>query len=185
MGIGGFVLNLVPGYRRRVERERERRLTILPGMARISGRVFDALTKETVANAEVSIHADDWRRASTTTDRFGAYAFPNIAEGTYDLKAKGGPGYVGRDCGARRTVHIEVGQVLSNIDLQVTRGCSVVGRVVYEDGTPAACAEIETAPRLVFWKSFLSEKDGSFVIEGFPPDKRCISWPASAGSRVV
>ena len=121
------------------------------GTATISGRVLAADTGRPVKRARVSITgaaAGGGRGGGgATTDDQGRYAVAELAAGAYTVTASKS-GFVDASYGQRRPlqpgtpVQLTDGQAASNIDLRLTRGGVITGRLVDEDGEALARALI-------------------------------------------
>lgn len=113
-----------------------------PGTSAISGRVTDARSGERLAGVGLTITAMDRReqeRISSKPD--GTYSVDQIAAGRYRLVAEK-PGYVPSALGANRydssgtLVEISAGHRTEDIDMALSPGAIVRGRITDEDGRP-------------------------------------------------
>jgi hypothetical protein len=119
---------------------------VLPqGTSSIAGRVLTADTGRPVKRARVVVAGGGRGGRSTTTDDQGRYVVQGIAAGNYTVSASRA-GFVDAVFGQRRPlqpgtpVAIADGQAIANVDLRLTRGGVVTGRVLDEDGEALARA---------------------------------------------
>lgn len=133
------------GQRQGVARDRAQ----LPrGTATISGRVVAADTGRPIKRARVAITgASAGGRAGSTamTDDQGRFSVAELAAGSYSVSASRS-GFVDAVYGQRRPlqpgtpIQLADGQAATNIDLRLTRGGVITGRVMDEDGEALARA---------------------------------------------
>src|SRR3982751_2649087 len=117
------------------------------GTGVLSGRLLTADTGRPVKRARIAVtgNAAGGGRggASTTTDEQGRYSLGGLAAGSYNVAASKG-GFVDAIYGQRRPmqpgtpVQLGDGQAIANVDLRLTRGGVITGRVVDEDGEALA-----------------------------------------------
>jgi hypothetical protein len=156
----------------------------------ITGTVTDAVTGAPIANASIG---EGWklRRAVRTG-----------ADGRYELRGHGAPGYADLHCtaagharaAARHPVHEKA---TTGIDFALAPGVAVVGQVVDPAGAPVAgayVAAIGLGFESVPWHAARTDANGAFRCDGFPRGRvgvllvRCAGWasltyhlPAPAG----
>jgi hypothetical protein len=178
--------------------------TLSEGTSAITGQVIDAVTGAAIAGARVRLTAMTRRsdeeiaasndpsqfatrarapQAEATTDQAGRYEFSDIAAGLYLLGAQsrgylmalyGSPG--GPSQRALSPVALEAGEHLNRIDLALTPGGSVRGRVVDEAGRPLGDARViavtsqDAGVRMypVLAAPTPTDDDGRYTIEGVP-----------------
>jgi hypothetical protein len=127
-------------------------LPILPGDLSIAGRVVEQGTDQGLAGAVVALASVDRARALVTfTDQAGRYAFTHIAAGAYRVIASH-PGYVNTEFGLKPgqtdqtprsgVITLERDVARLNVDLLLTRGVTVTGRVTRHDGRPVPDATV-------------------------------------------
>jgi protocatechuate 3,4-dioxygenase beta subunit len=99
--------------------------------------------RQPVRRARVTINSSDGAIVkSTTTDDAGRYTFGSLPANRYSVAATKG-GYVRMTYGAKRAdrpgtpVTLGEGQQLKNLDMTLTRGAVITGRVLDETGQPA------------------------------------------------
>jgi len=142
--------------------------------APIAGRVVDAAGKP-VANARVVATSAsepfpvvDPRRDGVVTGADGAFAFPTLSAGTWRLTASD-PGH-----GPATSPPLVVDGVhpRTGVELVVTDGGVVRGKVVDTNGRPVEAAEVRVVARgHVDWRArrqALTGNDGAFEIRGLP-----------------
>ena len=119
---------------------------VLPqGTSSIAGRVLTADTGRPVKRARVVVAGGGRGGRTTTTDDQGRYVVQGIAAGNYNVSASRA-GFVDAVFGQRRPlqpgtpVSVADGQAIANVDLRLTRGGVVTGRVLDEDGEALARA---------------------------------------------
>ena len=137
------------GGRGRGQRQVARDRAVLPkGSSSISGRVVAADTGRPIKRARVtmiSVTPGGRGGDSASTDDQGRYTFTGLAAGTYNITASKG-GFVDAIYGQRRPlqpgtpVQLAEGHAAASIDLRLTRGGVITGRIVDEDGEPLARA---------------------------------------------
>jgi hypothetical protein len=174
----------------------------------VTGQVLDAVTREPVVNAEVVLipPPERFREAplqtrtiTVRTDERGRFVFANVMSDSYTVEASG-DGYVSRMAGAP-TVKVQVspGSVVEAIELALSRGGDVSGRVLGPDGRPVSGAMVFTQRRVVISRRidaaapsvppeirFISlvprvqaAADGKFVFEGLAPGEYFLRVTAS------
>ena len=119
------------------------------GTSTITGRVLTADSGRPVKRARVFVSgavAGGGRGGNTTTtDDQGRYSIASLAAGNYTVTASKA-GFVDAIYGQRRPlqpgtpVEVAEGQAVASIDLRLTRGGVITGRVADEDGEPLARA---------------------------------------------
>ena len=119
-----------------------------PGTAVISGTVRGAGDDKPIARARVVATADvlDEPRA-TITNSDGTYSFTDLPAGAYIVSATR-TGFAAQAYGQARVITgtpitVATGQHVANIDLSLTPGAVIVGRILDEDGSPFAGAVVE------------------------------------------
>jgi hypothetical protein len=114
----------------------------------IEGRVVAAATGAPIRRVEVSATTDagDFRRTLTDTD--GRYRIGDLPPGRY-LLAFARAGFASLDLGQRgpftlgREVGVGEGEAIRGVDVRLTPGAAIVGRVVDEGGEPVGRALVE------------------------------------------
>ena len=126
---------------------RDRQTQTRAGTSSIAGRVLAADTGRPVKRAQVFVTGGGGGRGGrgATTDERGAYAVTGLTAGTYTITASKN-GFVDAVYGQRRPlqpgipIEINDNQQAANVDLRLTRGGVVTGRVLDEDGEALARA---------------------------------------------
>ena len=162
------------------------------GTAAIEGRVLTADTGRPVKRARVAVSGGGRGGRTATTDDQGRYRIAELAAGSYTVAAAK-TGFVDAVFGQRRPlqpgtpVQLTDGQAATNIDLRLTRGGVVTGRVVDEDGEALARALV-TVQRYQYVRgerqltpagSDQTDDRGQYRVFGLPPGDYYVS--ASAG----
>lgn len=120
---------------------------------KIRGVVVDARDRP-VVGATVYIEADGSDPEFTEAD--GAFAFVGLAPGSYDV----------RSLEVRASAVIGPDAPVATVRLAVPgEAGSIGGRIIYDDGTPAAWAAV----RACYVATAMADGDGRFVIDGLPP----------------
>ena len=132
------------GQRQEIARDRAQ----LPqGTASVAGRVITADSGRPIKRARVSISGGGRGGRSATTDDQGRYRVDQLAAGNYTISASKS-GFVDSVFGQRRPlqpgtpVTLADGEASANIDLRLTRGGVITGRIGDEDGEPLSRALI-------------------------------------------
>lgn len=123
--------------------------TPVVGTSSLAGRVVaDDSTGQPIRRARVTITSIDAGVIRTaTTDDAGRYSFGSLPASRYTLSVNK-PGYVRMTYGAKRAdrpgtpVTVGEGQQLTGLDMALTRGGVITGRVLDETGQPAFGASI-------------------------------------------
>jgi protocatechuate 3,4-dioxygenase beta subunit len=123
--------------------------------ASIRGRITDKVSGEPIARAIVSASLADGRSRATATltDADGRYSFPTLVPGRYFIRAEPPPfraTYVGasytRTTSSTEILTLKTGDEVTSIDIALSRGYAIIGRVVDVDGEPAARVRIVARP---------------------------------------
>jgi hypothetical protein len=130
----------------------QQQTTLPSGNSRISGVVVSADTGAPLPGARVSLEANNLPSSMAriaTADVNGAFDFPNIAAGTYGLKASKG-GYLAKVSSRFRIagdhpVTVADGQTADSVTLQLYRGGVITGRIADEFGDPIAQVRVYVA----------------------------------------
>ncbi len=113
------------------------------GTSAISGRVLTADTGRPVKRARLTVSGGGRGGRTVTTDDQGRYQITELAAGNYTVTASKS-GFVDAMFGQRRPlqpgtqVQLADGQTVADIDLRLTRGGVITGRVADEHGEPLA-----------------------------------------------
>jgi hypothetical protein len=156
-------LDLVPGQQHHLEIDLE------PGKV-LRGRVLDAHTSIPIADAEVS---DSWTfRRAVRSDGLGCFELPGLPDQDFVMCQVRAPGYAS----AARNVGRKLDEA---VEFRLTRGGSVIGRIVDEAGLPvcdvyaAVCASYQDATGygLCDLIPAIVAIDGRFHASGLRPDQ--------------
>ena len=142
-----------------IDHQRDARALI--GSALITGVVMsDEATPQPLRRATVTLMSTDAPVVKTVfTDAAGRFAVPELPAGRYSLSATKG-GYVRMSYGARRhdrpgtPVNLHEGQQLAGLSLRLPRGGVIAGRILDENGGPAASVQV----RLLQYRMQLGER---------------------------
>ncbi len=144
------------------------------GTGAISGRVMDAQSGEPLANVMVSLTAPRVQGGSlSTSDVDGYYHFDRLAEHDYHITVFD-PLYVRACHGATDAAQMICGAVTvsrdqhrTGIDLRVTPGAIIRGRVVDENGRAVGGAVVQASnASSVFGSGTQAKPDGTFELQG-------------------
>jgi hypothetical protein len=167
------------------------------GTAAIAGRVTAAETGRPLKRSRV-LASGGGRQFSALTDAEGRYRVPALPAGTYTITATR-TGYVDAVFGQRRPlspgtpIPVADGQQVGDVNLRLTRGGVLAGRVVDEDGQPLALAII-TAHRQQYVRgekqltpigTDRSDDRGEYRIFGLPPGEYFVSATIGGIDRLV
>jgi protocatechuate 3,4-dioxygenase beta subunit len=169
------------------------------GTAVVTGRIVAADTGRPIKRARVTVAGGPGRRArATTTDDQGRYQVTELSPGNYTITASR-TGFVDGIYGQRRALQpgtpLEVadGQQLTGIDLRLTRGGVITGRVLDEDGEPLARALV-TVQRYQYIRGERqltpaggdqSDDRGVYRMFGLPPGEYYVSADAASLFQVL
>jgi protocatechuate 3,4-dioxygenase beta subunit len=166
------------------------------GTAVIGGRVLAADTGRPVKHARVTVSGGGGgfgrQSRSTSTDEQGRYQIADLVGGSYTIMASRS-GFVNAIYGQRRPLHpgtpvdLADGQQLSGIDIRITRGGVITGRIVDEDGEPIARGLVTVQRyqyvngqrQLVAAGGDQSDDRGVYRVFGLPPGDYFVSGNAS------
>lgn len=115
--------------------------------ARISGSVTNAVTGVPIGRARVVATMDGHPPYAAITGADGKYTITDVQPGTYSLSVSR-TGYVSQEYGQRRQlagtpVTLVGGQQATGIDFALASAYSISGRILDEDGSPFAGAEVQ------------------------------------------
>ena len=159
------------------------------GTARIRGRVTDDHGLPLRRAAVVAVGRESRRPRTALTDPDGRFELTDLPGGTYEVRASKG-GYVAQVFGQRgsrgqgRPIDLGNGQVIEKIELTLSRGGVVTGRVVDEFGEPMADASVTAVryttiggrKRLVpAGRTAQTDDLGQFRVFGLPPGEYYVS----------
>ena len=115
--------------------------------ARISGAVTDAVTGAPVSRARVVAAMDGHSPYVTITGADGKYSIRDVQPGTYSISVSR-TGFVSQEHGQRRQLAgtpfvVAAGQQATGIDFALVSAYAISGRILDEDGSPFAGAEVQ------------------------------------------
>jgi Carboxypeptidase regulatory-like domain len=164
------------------------RATVPAGTSIIAGRVLTADTGRPVKRARVIVSGAGRGGRSATTDDQGRFRVIGLSAGAYTVTASKN-GFVDAVFGQRRPlqpgtpVQLADAQEASNVELRLTRGGVITGRVSDEDGEPLARA-IVTVQRYQYNRgerqltsagSDRTDDRGQYRVFGLPPGDYYVS----------
>jgi RNA polymerase sigma factor (sigma-70 family) len=146
--------------------------------SRITGRVVNGDGRDPLPGAEVWANAQQMtgRQLQTTAGPDGSFAFSDLEPGTYLLAGRSGP-FIGRRPGQ---LNLTLAQVVSDVELQLSRGRTVTGTVHTREGAPAPDVPVTLAAG-----AFLAVRTnarGEFEIPGLPSNTFELRASAPQGS---
>lgn len=172
------------------------------GTSSISGRVLAADSGRPIKRARISVAgtAAAGGRGGTTavTDYQGRYSVSTLAAGNYTVSASKS-GFVDAIYGQRRPLQpgipVQLGdaQAIANIDLRLTRGGVITGRIADEDGEPLARALV-TVQRYSYQGGQRqlqpvggdqTDDRGQYRVFGLPPGEYFISASAAGLEQII
>jgi protocatechuate 3,4-dioxygenase beta subunit len=109
------------------------------GTGSLAGRVLTADTGRPVKRARITASAGGRQSRTTSTDDQGRFQIASLPAGSYTVTAFKN-GFVNGTYGQRRPlqpgtpVELAEGRAIGNLDLRLTRGAVITGRVLDEDG---------------------------------------------------
>jgi hypothetical protein len=158
------------------------------GSAVIAGRVLTADTGRPVKRARVVVAGGGRGGRTATTDDQGRYRIEELGAGNYMVTASK-TGFVDSVFGQRRPLQpgtpvvVAEAQAIANIDLRLTRGGVITGRLMDEDGEPLARAIVTVQRyRYVSGERQLTpagadqtDDRGQYRVFGLPPGEYFVS----------
>jgi protocatechuate 3,4-dioxygenase beta subunit len=139
----------------------------LPEIFTLFGRVLDQKTGEPVQDAEVlakDVGRVDKRRRPVTTDGDGRFEVTGLEAGAYQLRVRSSAYLEHTSHEVRVSSDSDI--VTEELEIDLEPGLRLAGRVVAEDGTPVAEAEVEVKGVQLLEKSGLTDESGRFLLEG-------------------
>jgi LPXTG-motif cell wall-anchored protein len=133
--------------------------------------------------AGVTITASDGVDTVTAvTDEDGAYTFPRLPAGEYEITMTTPDGYVASGP-ATRTENLTTTD-LGNVDFELARLGSISGEVRTDDGAPVAGVIITVESDEVSHE-LTTDADGGYVIADLPPDSYDLTITAPEGRTII
>jgi hypothetical protein len=174
------------------------RAAIPQGTASIAGRVLTADTGRPVKRARVVVSGGGRGGRSAATDDQGRYAVTGLPAGNYTITASRA-GFVDAIFGQRRPlqpgapVPVTDGAAVTSVDLRLTRGGVITGRVLDEDGEPLARALV-TVQRYQYVRGERqltpaggdqTDDRGQYRVFGLPPGEYYVSASAASLGELI
>lgn len=125
--------------------------------------------------------------AQTTTDADGRYRLSDLAAGNYAVQPRA-PAYIASGnnsfFGAQKSVKLEAGETVNDVDFTLVRGGVITGRVIDAEGKPLISEQIRLSPAdenkytgslgaLAF--RFRTDDRGIYRLYGVPPGRYVVS----------
>lgn len=161
------------------------------GSAVVSGHVVLDRTLEPMADTRVFLNRQDSsappRVTIATTTASGEFTFAGVAPGTYLLGMNKLGFFPAPDVG-HRTVTVAAGEALRGVDLMMSAGAALAGRIVDAAGRPqanvsVAAIQVEPGGRLVPGvDTSRTTAAGEFQVQSLPPGEYVIVANASTRS---
>ena len=175
----------------------QRDVAVATGTGVIAGRVVVADTGRPVKRARVTVAGGGRPRAATTDDQ-GRFRITALPPGTYSVTATK-TGFVDGVFGQRRAlrtgtpIELADAQQRADVDLKLSRGGVITGRVLDEDGEPLARAMVTVLrqqyrggeKQLTPSGADQSDDRGQFRIFGLPPGDYFVSARAGGVEQIV
>ena len=168
------------------------------GTASVAGRVLAADTGRPVKRARLMVAAAGRGGRSVSTDDQGRYRVGELAAGNYTVTASKA-GFVDGVFGQRRPLQpgtplqLADGQAAVDVDVRLTRGGVITGRVVDEDGEPLARGMV-TVQRYQYVRGERqlqpvggdqTDDRGQYRVFGLPPGDYYVSATASGLGQAI
>ncbi len=132
---------------------------------------------------DVTITVDDGVDTVTTvTDEDGAYTFPRLPAGEYEITITAPDGYI-TSGPATRTENLTTSD-LTNVDFELARLGSISGEVRADDGAPVAGVIITVETDEVS-QELTTDADGGYAIADLPPDSYDLTITAPEGRTII
>ena len=153
----------------------------VPKLARIEGKVVDRATRQPVREFNVSTQSQQQGgrpsgKGTQVQAEDGAYVLENVAPGTLDVVVTA-PGYV---LGTVSNVVVAEGKTVSNVDVQLDRGATIVGRVTAGGTgladvlvTPSTTPGQRTPPGN---RSTRTDANGDYTLQGVAAGERAVDF---------
>jgi hypothetical protein len=149
----------------------------------ISGTVTDSQTGEPVQNVQIFLAASDNTlliARACITDSLGRYRLTGLESKTVNLRVIA-RGYISE---TRQNVDVIQGRKTEGIDFALSKGKSVSGTVISEDGSPIAGATVSSTDSTSYAIT-TTDSEGKFKLEGLSGGKVAIAARASGYSLLV
>jgi uncharacterized GH25 family protein len=143
----------------------------------VSGRLYDSATDAGISGQTLYASPKaipDASRMETLTDASGRYEFVELREGNYEIWYRDIDGYSSKSSWQdTKKVAVSFERPLTGIDFPISKGITISGRVIQEDGKPVGNTRVTgTADRGDISDSQNAQKNGTFTLYGFKADSR-------------
>ncbi len=141
------------------------KLIVTPG-AIVAGRVYEKGSGTGIAGAEVYVGGKQ-----TQTSRDGTFEARGLAKGSHEVQLREVPGFSNRNFyETRKTLSVEPGQVIENVDFELDKGITISGRVIDSEGSGIEGARVNgRSMRGNVYSNTESNSFGGFELTGFQP----------------
>ncbi len=136
----------------------------LPAAGEVHGRVVDKATERPIANYDLSIQDADGNFRTSEIDANGAFVL-QLQAGSSKIIVRA-EGYIGETT----AVDVEAGKT-QEIEIAMTAGRTVTGRVLSDAGGPVSGASISVGEDTAMWQGSESDENGEFTISGLARER--------------
>lgn len=139
----------------------------------ITGRAYDADTQEPLVGVQFrSMSQGRGGNPEGVSGPDGYYRIAGLNEGTYTIRRRWFPGYMHGESREDKTVSVNLGQQIDNIDFPVKKGLYLRGVVVDAKGTPLDRVRVTSSDTVGRdeGESTTTKEDGRFEHRGFSPN---------------
>jgi hypothetical protein len=139
----------------------------------IAGRLTDRDSGQGIAVASISAYPqniENARSKQVETDKQGNYKIEGLITGSYEVRYRDVEGYPDFSYNTRKNIGITIGQTVSNVDFELSRGMTFGGRVALIDGTPVEGVNVDAYSNQGGSRDrSKTDANGKFVLAGFSP----------------
>jgi 5-hydroxyisourate hydrolase-like protein (transthyretin family) len=141
----------------------------------VAGRIYDAETDNGIVGAQINARPENIpgaERKETFADASGNFSFEGLRGGTYQVEYHNVDGYnQNRQWQDRQQIVTALGQKIDGIDFALSRGLTISGTVLDEDGAPVSGISVSAQSETTnTYDSKRVKEDGRFMVAGFRPN---------------
>ncbi len=141
----------------------------------VSGLVTDAETGAPISGIRIQARGNQpstGRELQGISDASGFYRISGMPGGSFTLRRRWKEGYLHGESRENKTVSLQLGEALENIDFAVRRGLTISGIVVDKAGDPVQGVNVACNPIVDNGEgeNVLTTEDGTFSLRGFSPN---------------